>query len=81
MGIRYILRKEKLSYSLVDLAHRRLCILDTQMNLREEYTGVLRGIFGPKRDEIVGGWRKSHNEDLCNLYSLPDIMIKSRRLI
>jgi hypothetical protein len=30
---------------------------------------VLRGIFGPKRDEVIGGWRKLHNEELHNLYS------------
>jgi hypothetical protein len=29
---------------------------------------VLRGIFGPKRDEEIGGWRKLHNEELLNLY-------------
>jgi hypothetical protein len=28
---------------------------------------VLRGIFGPKRDEVTGGWRKLHNEELHNL--------------
>jgi hypothetical protein len=28
---------------------------------------VLRGIFGPERDEILGGWRKLHNEELHNL--------------
>jgi hypothetical protein len=41
---------------------------------------VLRGIFGPKRDEVVGGWRKLHNEELHNLYCLPSIirMIKSK---
>jgi hypothetical protein len=41
---------------------------------------VLRRIFGPKRDEVTGGWRKLHNEDLHNLYSSPNIirMIKSR---
>jgi hypothetical protein len=27
---------------------------------------VLRGIFGPKRDEVIGGWRKLHNEELHN---------------
>jgi hypothetical protein len=32
---------------------------------------VLRRIFGQKRDEGTGGWRKLHNEDLHNLYSLP----------
>jgi hypothetical protein len=43
---------------------------------------VLRGIFGPKEDEIVGGWRKLHKEKLNNLYSSPNIirMIKSRRM-
>jgi hypothetical protein len=35
---------------------------------------VLRRISGPKRDEVVGEWRKLHNEDLCDLYSLPIII-------
>jgi hypothetical protein len=44
---------------------------------------VLRRIFGPKRDEVTGGWRKLHNEELHSLYSSPSIirMIKSRRMI
>jgi hypothetical protein len=43
---------------------------------------VLRRIFGPKRDEETGGWRKLHNEELHNLYSSPSIIriIKSRRM-
>jgi hypothetical protein len=43
---------------------------------------VLRRIFGPKRDGVTGGWRKLHNEELHNLYSLPSIIIiiKSRRM-
>jgi hypothetical protein len=43
---------------------------------------VLRRIFGPKRDEVTGGWGKLHNEELCNLYSSPSIirMMKSRRM-
>jgi hypothetical protein len=43
---------------------------------------VLRRIFGPKRDEVTGGWRKLHNEELRDLYSLPSIIriIKSRRM-
>jgi hypothetical protein len=47
-----------------------------------ETVGVLRRIFGPMRDEVTGGWRKLHNEELQNLYSLPSIigMIKSRRM-
>jgi hypothetical protein len=43
---------------------------------------VLRRIFGPKRDEVTGGWRKLHNEEHNNLYSSPSIirMTKSRRM-
>jgi hypothetical protein len=42
----------------------------------------MRRIFGPKRDEVTGEWRKLHNEELHNLYSSPDIIrqIKSRRI-
>jgi hypothetical protein len=42
---------------------------------------ALRRIFGPKRDEVTGEWRKLHNEELHNLYS-PNILpvIKSRRM-
>jgi hypothetical protein len=42
----------------------------------------LRRIFGPKRDEVTGEWRKLHNEELCDLYSSPIIIriIKSRRM-
>jgi hypothetical protein len=43
--------------------------------LRERHTlRVLRGIFGPKRDEVMGGWRKLHNEELHNLYALTGII-------
>jgi hypothetical protein len=42
----------------------------------------LRIIFGSKRYEVIGGWRKPHNEELHNLYSSPNIirMIQSRRM-
>jgi hypothetical protein len=58
------------------------------LTLREEHrlrvfeNRVLRRIFGTKRDEVTGDWRKLHNEELCNLYSSPSIirMIKSRRM-
>jgi hypothetical protein len=56
--------------------------------LREEHTlgvfenRVLRGIFGPKRNEVTGEWKKLHNGELHNLYSSRDIIrqIKSRRM-
>jgi hypothetical protein len=35
---------------------------------------VLRRIFGPKRNEVTGGWRELHNEELHNLYSSPSII-------
>jgi hypothetical protein len=43
---------------------------------------VQRRIFGPKRDEVTGEWRKLHNEELHNLFSSPDIIrqVKSRRM-
>jgi hypothetical protein len=42
---------------------------------------VLRRIFGPKRDELTGEWRKLHNENLTDLYSSPNMnrVIMSRR--
>jgi hypothetical protein len=43
---------------------------------------VLRRVFGPKRDEVTGDWRKLHNEELHNLCSSPNIirMIKVRSM-
>jgi hypothetical protein len=43
---------------------------------------LLRRIFGQKRDEVMGGWRKLHNEELHSLYSSQNIVgvIKTRRL-
>jgi hypothetical protein len=43
---------------------------------------VLRRVFGPKRDEVTGGSRKLHNEELHNLYSSPSVIgiMKSRRM-
>jgi hypothetical protein len=43
---------------------------------------VLKRVFGPKRDEVTGEWRKLHNEELNDLYSLPNIVrvVKSRRM-
>jgi hypothetical protein len=58
------------------------------LTLREEHrlrvfeNRVLRRIFGPKRDEVTGGWRKPHNEELRDLNSSPTIIriMKSRRM-
>ena len=43
---------------------------------------VLRRVFGPKRDEVTWEWRKLHNEELSDLYSLPNIVrvVKSKRM-
>jgi hypothetical protein len=58
------------------------------LTLREEHrlrvfeNRMLRRMFGPKREEVEGGWRRLHNEELCNLYNSPNIIgvIKSRRV-
>jgi hypothetical protein len=52
---------------------RRLRVFDNR---------VLRRVFGPKRDEVTGEWRKLHNEELNDLYSVPNIVrvVKSRRM-
>ena len=43
---------------------------------------VLRRVFGPKKDEVKGEWRKLHKEEFRELYSLPNIVrvVKSRRM-
>jgi hypothetical protein len=53
------------------------CLLTINYLLR-----VLRRIFGSKRDEVTGKWRRLHNEELNDLYSSPNIIrvIKSRRM-
>jgi len=52
---------------------RRLRVFDNR---------VFRRVFGPKRDEVTGEWRKMHNEELNDLYSLPNIVrvVNSRRM-
>jgi hypothetical protein len=56
--------------------------LSEEHRLRVFENRVLRRIFGPKRDEVTGGWRKLHNEELHKLYTSPRIirMIKSKRM-
>jgi len=58
------------------------------LTLREERRSrvfenrVLKRVFGPKRDEVTGEWRKLHNKELNDLHSLPNIVwvVKSRRM-
>jgi hypothetical protein len=58
------------------------------LTLREEHRlgvseyRVLRRIFGPKRDEVIGGWRELHKEELHNLFYSPSIIrtTKPRRM-
>jgi hypothetical protein len=47
--------------------------LKEECRLRVFENKVLRRIFGPKRDEVTGEWRRLHNEELYALYSSPDI--------
>jgi hypothetical protein len=60
------------TWPLALMAERRLRVFENRF---------LRGIFGPKRNQVMGEWRRLHNEELHNLYSFPDIrQIKSRRM-
>jgi len=56
--------------------------LREERKLRVFENMVLRRIFGPRRDEVMGQWRRLHNEELNDLYSSPNIVrvIKSRRM-
>ena len=61
------------TWSLILREERRLKLFENR---------VLKRIFGPKRDEVTREWRKRRNEELNDLYSLPNIVrvIKSRRI-
>jgi hypothetical protein len=56
--------------------------LRKEHRLRLSEERVRRRIFGTKRDEVIGKWRKLHNSELHNLYSFPSIIriIKLRRM-
>ena len=61
------------SWPLIMWQERRLKVFENR---------VLRELFGAKRDEVTGEWRKLHNEELNDLYCSPNIVrvIKSRRM-
>jgi hypothetical protein len=61
------------TWSLTLREERRLMVFENR---------VLRRVFGPRRDEVTGEWRKLHNEELNELYSLPNTVrvVKSRRM-
>jgi hypothetical protein len=69
------------SFQAIDYAmvHGSLSVTQTSSSYVEGYACRL---FGPKRDEVTGGWRKLHNEELHKLYSSPSIirMTKARRM-
>ena len=56
--------------------------LREERRLRMFENRVLRKVFGPKRVEVTGEWRKLHNEELNDLYSLPNIVrvVKSNEM-
>jgi len=56
--------------------------LREERRLRVFENGVLRGIFGARRDGVTGEWRKLHNEELSDMYCSPNIfrIMKSRRI-
>ena len=61
------------TWSLTSREERRLRVFENR---------VLRKVFGPKRDEVTGEWRKLHNDEPNDQYSLPNIVrvVKSRRM-
>jgi hypothetical protein len=52
-----------------------------ERRLKVSENRVLRRVFGPKRDEVTGEWRKLHNEEPNDLYSLPNIVGKLVHLV
>jgi hypothetical protein len=71
-----------MAYCIISFIFRKMPLISqfhVFLTLREEHrlwvfkNRVLGEIFGPKRDEVTGEWRKLHNEELNDLYCSPDI--------
>ena len=78
----YVLHSS-LDFILFDLSFLLLVYaLREERRLRVFENKLLRRIFGPRRDEVTGEWRRFHNEELNDLFSSPNIVrvIKSRRM-
>ena len=69
-------------YSVQNLLSSSSLTLREERRLRVFENRVMRRVFGPKRDEVKGEWRKLHKEKLRDFYSLPNIVrvVKSRRM-
>jgi hypothetical protein len=56
------------------MLYRTLWALWGHSAKKKLFVVMLRKIFDLKRNEIIGGWRKLHNEELCDMFSLPNII-------
>jgi hypothetical protein len=76
LNIYYCGRSFQNSHKNVSTVLKWECIAEKQILFSSltHLKSVLRRIFGPKRDEVTGGWRKLHNEELHGLYSSPSIV-------
>jgi hypothetical protein len=89
VGVQLAVTSEKSSHIMIFGLFVVLCVCETwslilweEHKLRVFENRVLRIIFGLKRDEVMGGWKTLHNEELHDLYSSPSIIriMKSRRM-
>jgi len=78
---RYLRFENEVQVEFMDVRHKKLTLRE-ERKLRVFENRVLRKMFGPRRDEVPGDWRRLHNDELNDLYSTPNIVrvIKSRRM-